>query len=309
MLNKNYILKYINQNNPLSIFRSLPYPTFPQQPYIPPQPLQPLPPSPPTDKPDLGSSAYEINYCDKSEFPSSLLAQYDMEQLDYFIYNKSCSGIFFQCAIGKTFMLKCPSPKQAFDPSIVNCNYKVDNQICPEYDHIVHCTIKETCTENQYACCAEPQQCIDLSRRCDSHPDCSNGEDENNCPSCGKTEFACVKSGRCIPHEKRCDGVPDDCGDGSNLDEVGCSKNSTCWGKFVCDSPTTLQTLGHSECIDYAYHCDGQRHCPGGEDEMNCRSTSTTYLLCENQKQSVTKEQWCDGTEHCADGTDEKYCY
>uniref|UniRef100_A0A914QPT0 Uncharacterized protein n=1 Tax=Panagrolaimus davidi TaxID=227884 RepID=A0A914QPT0_9BILA len=133
--------------------------------------------------------------------------------------------------------------------------------------------------------------------------------DENNCPSCGKTEFACVKSGRCIPHEKRCDGVPDDCGDGSNLDEVGCSKNSTCWGKFVCDSPTTLQTLGHSECIDYAYHCDGQRHCPGGEDEMNCRSTSTNYLLCENQKQSVIKEQWCDGTEHCADGTDEKYCY
>lgn len=56
--------------------------------------------------------------------------------------------------------------------------------------------IKETCTENQFACCAEPQQCIDLSRRCDSHPDCSNGEDENNCPSCGKTEFACVKSGK-----------------------------------------------------------------------------------------------------------------
>uniref|UniRef100_A0A914YBZ0 Uncharacterized protein n=1 Tax=Panagrolaimus superbus TaxID=310955 RepID=A0A914YBZ0_9BILA len=132
--------------------------------------------------------------------------------------------------------------------------------------------IKETCTENQFACCAEPQQCIDLSRRCDGHPDCPNGEeDENNCPSCGKAEFACVKSGRCIPHEKRCDGVPDDCGDGSNLDEVGCSKNSTCWGKFVCDSPTTLQTLGHSECIDYIYHCDGQRHCPGGEDELNCR--------------------------------------
>lgn len=57
---------------------------------------------------------------------------------------------------------------------------------------------------------------------------------------------------------------------------------SACWGKFVCDSAQTIETLGHSECIDYALHCDGQRHCPGGEDELNCRkqhsdSKDTTY--------------------------------
>lgn len=37
--------------------------------------------------------------------------------------------------------------------------------------------------------------------------------------------------------------------------------------------------------------------------------SETKYLLCENQKQSVTKQQWCDGTAHCADASDEKYCY
>ncbi|PIO62102.1 hypothetical protein TELCIR_16354, partial [Teladorsagia circumcincta] len=44
--------------------------------------------------------------------------------------------------------------------------------------------------------------------------------------SCARYEFACVKSGRCILAEKRCDGIVDDCGDGSNLDEIGCGRNT-----------------------------------------------------------------------------------
>uniref|UniRef100_A0A7E4VEE2 Chitin-binding type-2 domain-containing protein n=1 Tax=Panagrellus redivivus TaxID=6233 RepID=A0A7E4VEE2_PANRE len=298
-----------------------PPPAQPQQPYYPPPgyelPQQPPPrPMPlvatPEPTPEPAKNGYSINYCDKTEFPDAVLESYGLRRLEYFIYNTSCSEIFFQCSIGRTFMLKCPSvtaTQQSFDPSIVNCNYRVDNKICPEYDHVVHCTIKDTCTPNQFACCAMPQSCIDMSRRCDGHPDCADGEDETNCPSCAKDEFACVKSDKCIPHSKRCDGVPDDCNDGSNLDEIGCSKNTTCWGKFVCDSPTTLAQLGHADCIDYALHCDGTKHCPGGEDELNCRRSDAKYLLCENQKQSVTKEQWCDGQEHCADGSDERYCY
>ncbi|KAE9553467.1 hypothetical protein FO519_003339 [Halicephalobus sp. NKZ332] len=244
----------------------------PQIPVEVPQAPVRVPPSPAGPK-----EPYEINYCNKAEFPDPVLADHSLERIEYFIYNKSCSGTFFQCSIGQTFLFTCLSTEQAFDPSIVNCNYKYDNRICPEFDHITHCTIKETCTENQYACCAEPQMCIDLSRRCDSHPDCSNGEDETNCPSCAMDEFACVKS--------------------------------ACWGKFVCDSPQTIATLGHSECIEYELHCNGEKNCPGGEDEINCRQTGAKYLLCENQKQSVLKEQWCDGQEHCADGSDERYCY
>lgn len=57
--------------------------------------------------------------------------------------------------------------------------------------------------------------------------DCADGEDETNCPSCARDQFACVKSGTCIPAKLRCDGHPDDCADGSNLDEIGCSKNES----------------------------------------------------------------------------------
>uniref|UniRef100_A0A914DP20 Chitin-binding type-2 domain-containing protein n=1 Tax=Acrobeloides nanus TaxID=290746 RepID=A0A914DP20_9BILA len=259
--------------------------------------------------PNVIKESYEINYCDGKEFTPERLADYGLEKIDYFVYNKSCSKIFFQCAIGQTFILKCPSDDQAFDPSTVNCNFRNSIKFCPEYDHIMHCTIKETCTSNQFACCAHPQQCLDLQRRCDGNADCSDGEDENNCPSCARDEFACVKSGRCIPSSQRCDEHEDDCGDGSNLDETGCTKNTTCWGKFVCDSRETLNLLGRSDCIDYERHCDGYKDCPGGEDEINCRLTDAKYLLCENQKQSVRKDQWCDGVDQCADGSDEKYCY
>jgi hypothetical protein len=45
--------------------------------------------------------------------------------------------------------------------------------------------------------------------------------------SCARDQFACVKSGTCIPAKLRCDGKADDCADGSNLDEIGCSKNES----------------------------------------------------------------------------------
>lgn len=42
----------------------------------------------------------------QAEFPDEVLAQYGLERIEYFIWNNTCSHIFFQCAIGQTFMLK-----------------------------------------------------------------------------------------------------------------------------------------------------------------------------------------------------------
>uniref|UniRef100_A0A0N5ALW7 Chitin-binding type-2 domain-containing protein n=1 Tax=Syphacia muris TaxID=451379 RepID=A0A0N5ALW7_9BILA len=264
---------------------------------------------PATTTTSLIDNSYAINYCDQLEFPDDVLATYNLQRIEYFIFNTSCSDIFFQCTIGQTFLLKCQSSDQAFDRLTVNCNFRTNVKECPEYDHVRHCTIRESCSENQFACCAQPQMCIDLRRRCDGHIDCADGDDENNCPSCKTDEFACVKSSRCIPASLRCNDVIDDCGDGSNMDEIGCSRNSTCLGQFVCDSNLSKSIMGSHNCIDYSKHCDGIRDCPNGEDEVNCKMGETKYLLCENQKQSVTKQKWCNGVEDCSDGSDEKYCY
>ncbi|KAK5970076.1 Low-density lipoprotein receptor domain class A [Trichostrongylus colubriformis] len=257
----------------------------------------------PTTNSATTDGAYVINYCDRFEFTDEILTTYGLARLEHFIYNTSCSPLFFQCSIGRTFPLRCSSEDQAFDRTTTNCNYKNAVKTCPEYDHVMHCTIRESCSDSEFACCSPPQRCLPLSMRCNGHSDCSDGDDENNCPSCSRHEFACVKSDRCISATERCDGIADDCGDGSNLDEIGCNRNTTCLGKFLCH-----RSIVGPSCIEWARHCDGVPHCAMAEDEAGCGDTETKYLQCENQKQHIPRTNWCDGVPHCDDGSDEKYC-
>lgn len=113
------------------------------------------PPVAPPVTPPKPDNSYAINYCDKREFPDEVLAQYGLERMDYFVFNTSCSHIFFQvclgallinnqvifqCSIGQTFLLSCTSQDQAFDKSTENCNFKNAVKFCPEYDHVMHCS-------------------------------------------------------------------------------------------------------------------------------------------------------------------------
>ncbi|KAK6015614.1 hypothetical protein OSTOST_18958 [Ostertagia ostertagi] len=68
------------------------------------------------------------------------------------------------------------------------------------------------------------------------------------------------------------------------------------------------QSLVGPSCIEWGKHCDGERHCAMGEDEVNCGDTEEKYVQCENQKQAIPRSNWCDGVSHCDDASDEKYC-
>ncbi|OUC41428.1 putative Low-density lipoprotein receptor domain class A [Trichinella nativa] len=244
-----------------------------------------------------------INFCNPLEFNEQVLASLNLKRVDYFIANMSCSSVFFQCSMQTTFVRRCAGADQVFDESTVNCNYRHSVKSCLEYDHVLHCTIKNQCLSDEYACCAAPQQCIPYAKRCDGIVDCADGEDENNCPTCSINEFPCLIGGTCIPMERRCNGMPDDCFDNSNADEKYCEYCGV--GKFYCYKSDPNYEYS---CIDANQRCDGVKDCQGGEDELNCKRQGAQFLLCENQRQSVPRKQWCDGNEDCADGSDEIYC-
>lgn len=65
------------------------------------------------------------------------------------------------------------------------------------------------CETNDYSC-GTGDRCLPLSKRCDGHLDCINGQDEDNChTACDEKEFYCRGQGRCLPARLRCDGVAD----------------------------------------------------------------------------------------------------
>uniref|UniRef100_A0A915DMC4 Uncharacterized protein n=1 Tax=Ditylenchus dipsaci TaxID=166011 RepID=A0A915DMC4_9BILA len=65
-----------------------------------------------------------------------------------------------------------------------------------------------------------------MGQRCDGKYDCVLEEDEQNCPMCKPSEFACIISEQCIPMSQRCNGVAE-CQDGTDEHDCeDCGKES-----------------------------------------------------------------------------------
>ncbi|XP_041476939.1 low-density lipoprotein receptor-related protein 2-like isoform X2 [Lytechinus variegatus] len=164
----------------------------------------------------------------------------------------------------------------------------------------------ERCLSNQFHCSADAD-CIPWFYECNGEAECSDGEDERNCPEgervCDSAVFQCDGGFSCIPIPWLCDGEYD-CSD--HTDESHCINNECQDWEFRCNS---------GKCIPRREVCDRDEDCPDNddEDEELCAHPNTTcsegYFSCANG--FCVPEAWvCDLDDDCGDMSDEpSTCY
>jgi len=146
--------------------------------------------------------------------------------------------------------------------------------------------------------CGDTQQCFPARTRCDGESNCSNGFDEEDCP----TDLGCnvekggyhCNNGQCLLPETRCDGT-EQCSEGE--DELDCDVYCGARGGVLCD--------GHC-----ALACDGKQQCADGRDEENCQETcgkAPGSVQCHDGS-CVLRVRVCDGIADCPRAEDEKEC-
>lgn len=172
----------------------------------------------------------------------------------------------------------------------------------------------ETCRSDEFTC--NNGRCIQNRWLCDQDDDCGDNSDERSCPptTCApEKQFACSSS-HCISARWRCDGDLD-CADGS--DEKNCTdpadpqKPEFSKPKGTICLSSEYKCNDRISCIKNAWVCDGQKDCPGGDDEMPpiCRNVTcrADQFQCRDQS-CIPGHLHCSGKPDCSDGSDEVNC-
>ncbi|XP_046845225.1 very low-density lipoprotein receptor-like isoform X2 [Xenia sp. Carnegie-2017] len=158
-----------------------------------------------------------------------------------------------------------------------------------------------SCSENEFMCNIS-QTCTHLRWKCDGEDDCTNGEDELNCPptTCLPDHYQC-RSGRCIPNSWICDGSKDCPDEDDEAPKRQCNGSSCRSDGFQCRN---------GDCIKKVYQCDREHDCDDKSDEIDCPDLVclSTEFKCANNLTCIAQEMKCNGVKNCADNSDEKDC-
>uniref|UniRef100_T1J3D5 MAM domain-containing protein n=1 Tax=Strigamia maritima TaxID=126957 RepID=T1J3D5_STRMM len=87
------------------------------------------------------------------------------------------------------------------------------------------------------------------------------------------------------------------------------SKTSTPSSLICADNEHSCRLNG--KCIKSVYWCDGNKDCPGGEDEAKCeerKCSKETFSCASEPGKCIEKKRLCDGSFDCTDKSDESQC-
>uniref|UniRef100_A0A914YX79 Uncharacterized protein n=1 Tax=Panagrolaimus superbus TaxID=310955 RepID=A0A914YX79_9BILA len=160
------------------------------------------------------------------------------------------------------------------------------------------------CRGMGFSCVSRPGIVVSTNSLCDGVADCPDGSDEIACKEC-TTSFSCLQSPNATDSYKLClraralhDGN-DHCSDRSDEKIFQLNQGKCPSDKFKCSSM----------CLPKTFICDGEAHCPSGEDERNCEGKCQNgSKYCKTLKQCLPKWTLCNGHRDCDDGTDEDDC-